>query len=111
VDWRELPPQARAERVPLKRGASIIVYHVPHVREGPVVRTGADGKRHVEYMYAHFVFRWVEGESRASIYHGTLDGERLALPWTLTLDGAWCSETLARGGREWVRAHLARFRP
>src|SRR5438105_1701772 len=109
VEWGELPPDAQPEKFIIKRGVSMAVYKIAYVREGPVQRAASDGMRFIEYMYAHFVFRWVEGESKVVISHGTLDGERMSLPWTFNIDGRWEPGVLAQRGREWVLAHLAKF--
>ncbi|WP_246257761.1 hypothetical protein [Amycolatopsis anabasis] len=91
------------------KGREHVVFRVPYPSEGPVLVAARSGERALVYMYAHFVFTWVEGMTQVNIAHGTIQGNRMRLWDGIPIRGRWDSETLAGFGQRWVREHLAKF--
>lgn len=108
LDPCDLPPGAECETVSYS-GKTLTIYKVPFVREGPILVTGSNGRRALVFMYAHFLFYWPEGDSRVTIAHGSLEGDKMPLPWELHIDEWWDRTTLTQHGQEWVQRHLAQF--
>ncbi|GAB3500839.1 hypothetical protein [Amycolatopsis cihanbeyliensis] len=91
-----------------RNGRTEPVYLAPYPREGPVRLADAEGRAVLAFMYAHFVFQWLEGTQVVRISHGTLAGPRILLWREVPIEGRWSPEVLAGFGRRWAEDQLAR---
>jgi hypothetical protein len=96
--------------VTFSSGRSELIYRAPFPAEGPVRGVDRVGNEAWVFMYAHFVFHWVEGSSHVQVSHGTIGGPKTLLWADIQIPGRWSGAVLAEFGRRWVIAHLEKFR-
>lgn len=104
----KLPPGVVARTFTYRNGRTETIYIAPFPAEGPVRITDASGHVAWMFMYAHFVFSWLEGASHVNVAHGTIGGNRMTIWRDVAIDGRWSAQALSTFGRRWVQEQLAR---
>lgn len=103
-----LPPGVVARTFTYRSGRTETIYISPFPTEGPIKVTDADGHVAWMFMYAHFVFTWLDGASHVAIAHGTIAGNRIAIWSDIAIRGRWSAHVLSEFGRRWVQEQLDR---
>ncbi|ONF64192.1 hypothetical protein AVR91_0231350 [Amycolatopsis keratiniphila subsp. keratiniphila] len=97
-----LPPGVTAQEISYRNGRRQVIYTAPYQSEGPVLVRDAMGRQAWMFMYAHFVFTWVEGAVRVQVSHGTLSGPKMPLWSGIRIPAYWSGPALAEFGRAWA---------
>lgn len=102
-----LPPGVRAEKFTYANGQETTVYRAPHESDGPRL-IAENGYRVLYYMYAAYVFRWVEGTTQLDVGHGSIS-DHMGLHEGITITGRWSPGRLAEFGQQWAATELRRY--
>ncbi|WYW14281.1 hypothetical protein LCL61_01805 [Amycolatopsis coloradensis] len=97
-----LPPGVTAQEVSYRNGRKQVIYTAPYPSEGPVLVRDGMGRQAWMFMYAHFVFTWVEGAVRVQVSHGTLSGPKMPLWSGIGIPAYWSAPALAEFGKAWA---------
>ncbi|AIG78015.1 hypothetical protein ED92_29065 [Amycolatopsis sp. MJM2582] len=97
-----LPPGVTAQEISYRSGRKQVIYTAPYPSEGPVLARDLLGRQAWMFMYAHFVFTWVEGAVQVQVSHGTLSGPKMPLWKGISIPAYWSGPALAEFGRAWA---------
>jgi hypothetical protein len=102
-------PGVRAETYTYRSGRTETIFKTAYATEGPTLIADRTGREAWVFMYAHFVFCWVEGAALVQVSHGSLCGPKMPLWDDIKIAGKWSGPALAGFGKGWALGHLARF--
>lgn len=107
MDLSSFPPGIRAKTFTYANGKQETIYFAPFESDGPRL-LAENGKRVIYYMYAAYVFRWVEGTSQLDVGHGTI-ADHMGLFTDVTITGRWSPDRLAEFGQAWASDQFQKF--
>ncbi len=102
-----LPPGITTQEVSYRSGRKQVIYTAPYVSDGPVLTRDLLGRQAWMFMYAHFVFTWVEGAVQVQVSHGTLSGPKMPLWKGVSIGAYWSGPALAEFGQVWALNQLS----
>jgi hypothetical protein len=103
-----LPPGVVARTFTYRNGRTETIYTALFPAEGPIKVTDASGQAAWVFMYAHFVFAWLDGAAHVTIAHGSIAGNRISVWRDVAIEGRWSAQALSEFGRRWVREQFRR---
>ncbi|MFK0250289.1 hypothetical protein ACIQUM_36770 [Amycolatopsis azurea] len=102
-----LPPGVTAQEITYRNDRKQVIYTAPYASEGPLLTRDLLGRQAWMFMYAHFVFTWVEGAVHVQVSHGTLAGPKMQLWKGVSIPDYWSGPALAEFGQAWALNQLS----